>query len=399
MHQGRPRSRWLVAAAVGVTVVLGAGLAACTTEPVNSASGTEQQAGVEPAAATTPPKVTIAPRAGKRDVSPSQPINVQVANGTIADLKLTNPDGKQVKGKMSADRRSWKVTEPLGYSKVYTWSGNATGANGKQTKINGRFRTATPSYEIGGTLNVDDNQTYGVAMPIAIKFDSPVSNKAAVERRLKVETSNQAEGSWSWLDDYAVHWRPKEYWEPNTNVKVSARLYGAPMGDGAFGTEDLGAQFKIGEDRRVRADVKSHHIALFKNGKKVARMPASFGLDSDPGRVTRGGTHVVMSKHSEYYMTNPAYDYENVYVEYAVRVSNNGEFIHAYPSSEYAQGNSNVSHGCVNLSTENGQRYFNFAQIGDPVEVVNSTVPLDATDGDYHDWTINWKTWKSNSAL
>lgn len=394
---GIVRGRWLSAMAIGVTVVLGAGMAACTSQG-GSSSGAKA-AGVEQAAAVAPPEVTVSPRDHAQDVGPTEAVGVRVKNGTIADVALTNPEGERVKGEMAQDKRSWKVAEPLGYSKIYTWSGTATGAGGKQTKIRGAFRTVTPEYEIGGQLNVGDGQTYGVAMPIVINFDSPVTDKAAVQKRLKVQTSNQTEGSWAWPDDYSVHWRPKEYWQPNTNVKVTGRLYGAPMGDGAYGTEDLGAQFSIGQDQRVRANVQTHHITLFKNNKKISTFPASFGLDSDPGRVTKGGTHVVMSKHSEYYMTNPDYDYENVYVEYAVRISNNGEFIHAYPASTYAQGNSNVSHGCINLSTENGQTYFNFAQVGDPVDVVGSSVPLDQSDGDYYDWTFGWKKWQSMSAL
>jgi len=44
-----------------------------------------------------------------------------------------------------------------------------------------------------------------------------------------------------------------------------------------------------------------------------------------------------------------------------VRISNNGEFIHANPASSDVQGNSNVTHGCVNLSLADGEEYFNSA--------------------------------------
>jgi lipoprotein-anchoring transpeptidase ErfK/SrfK len=395
---GIVRNRWLSAMAIGVTVLVGAGMTACTSHD-DSANRSAKAQRVEQAAVATPPKLTINPGDHAQNVSPTQAVGLRVENGTISDVALTNPEGEKVKGEMAEDKRSWNVAEPLGYGKIYTWSGTATGAAGKQAKISGAFQTVTPDYEIGGQLNVGDGATYGVAMPIVINFDSPVTDKASVQKRLKVQTSNQTEGDWAWLDDYSVHWRPKSYWEPNTNVKVTGNLYGAPMGDGAYGTEDLNAQFSIGRDQRVRANVESHHIALFRDQKRVAVFPASFGLDSDPGRVTRGGTHVVMSKAADYYMTNRDYGYENVHVQYAVRISNNGEFIHAYPGSEYAQGNSNVSHGCINLSTTNGLTYFNFAQVGDPVEVVNSSVPMSASDGDYHDWTVDWNTWKSKSAL
>jgi lipoprotein-anchoring transpeptidase ErfK/SrfK len=106
-----------------------------------------------------------------------------------------------------------------------------------------------------------------------------------------------------------------------------------------------------------------------------------------------------MSKSQKVLMTNPAYGYTNVPEFWAVRISNNGEFIHANPASAGAQGNSNISHGCVNLSTKDAQAYFNSAVFGDPVEVTGSSVPLSAQDGDIYDWAITWDKWKGMSAL
>ncbi|WP_309233058.1 L,D-transpeptidase [Blastococcus sp. TML/C7B] len=87
-------------------------------------------------------------------------------------------------------------------------------------------------------------------------------------------------------------------------------------------------------------------------------------------------------------------------VEYAVRISNNGEFVHAAPWSESSQGIENVSHGCINLSTDRAGWFFGFAQPGDVVEVKNSIGPqLSAADGDIYDWAIPWEEWKAGSAL
>ncbi len=36
--------------------------------------------------------------------------------------------------------------------------------------------------------------------------------------------------------------------------------------------------------------------------------------------------------------------------------------------------------------------------IGDPVEVVGSSIPLQATDGDYYDWAFDWAAWTAKSA-
>jgi hypothetical protein len=82
-----------------------------------------------------------------------------------------------------------------------------------------------------------------------------------------------------------------------------------------------------------------------------------------------------------------------------VRISNNGEFIHANPASSGAQGNTNVTNGCINLSTDDAQQYFHTAIYGDPVEVSGTSIQLSYADGDIWDWAVDWDTWVSMSAL
>jgi lipoprotein-anchoring transpeptidase ErfK/SrfK len=128
-------------------------------------------------------------------------------------------------------------------------------------------------------------------------------------------------------------------------------------------------------------------------------VPASYGLGSDPNRNTTNGVHVVMSKAATVLMSNPAYGYENVPEHWAVRIENNGEFIHANPDTTGEQGSENVTHGCVNLSTSDAHAYFDTAIFGDPVEVTNSPIPLTPADGDISDWTVPWDQWIAQSAL
>ena len=81
------------------------------------------------------------------------------------------------------------------------------------------------------------------------------------------------------------------------------------------------------------------------------------------------------------------------------RISNNGEFIHANPETTGVQGSSNVTNGCINLSTSDAQEYFGTALYGDPVEVTGTSIDLSPADGDIYDWAIDLPTWKSMSAL
>jgi lipoprotein-anchoring transpeptidase ErfK/SrfK len=195
-----------------------------------------------------------------------------------------------------------------------------------------------------------------------------------------------------------VHWRPEEYWKPNTKVTLKALLYGVALGDGAYGLEDVTASFTIGRALIATADTRTHRFVVTKDGGQLFDFPASYGLDSDPGRVTRNGTHVVISKSATVSMTNRKYGYENVVVPWGVQISYNGEYVHGYEGSRQAQGSENVSHGCANLAPENARAYFDEVIPGDPVVVTGSSVPLSAQDGTYYDWAVDWNAWTGKSA-
>jgi hypothetical protein len=87
-------------------------------------------------------------------------------------------------------------------------------------------------------------------------------------------------------------------------------------------------------------------------------------------------------------------EYYDVETEFAVRLTNSGTFVHSAPWSETAQGEDNVSHGCLNLNETNAKTYFELAQYGDVVEVVNSTRPADDLvqrgDPGMVDWNLSW---------
>jgi lipoprotein-anchoring transpeptidase ErfK/SrfK len=106
-----------------------------------------------------------------------------------------------------------------------------------------------------------------------------------------------------------------------------------------------------------------------------------------------------MSKHPIYSMSNPRYNYTDVNVPWAVRISNNGEFIHGLAASMWAQGKKNISHGCLNLSPANAKAYYDGVLTGDPIEIEGSTQQLGPHDGDYSDWTYSWADWTAKSAL
>ncbi|ORV89670.1 L,D-transpeptidase [Mycolicibacterium iranicum] len=391
------RRRALAAFAVGV-VAPGA-LAACMRTDGPSAGEAAEEA-------PKVPTITYEPSDATAEVVPTGSIGVKVADGWFQKVSLTNTStGTVVAGALNKDRNAYTITESLGYGASYKWAGSAVGEDGKAVPLSGTFTTVAPTTEVSGRFQLADGQTVGVAAPIILQFDSAIAedDRAEVEKALKVTTTPPVEGSWAWLPDEAggsrVHWRTKDYYPAGTTVHVDANLYGVPFGDGAYGAADSTLDFTIGRFQVVKAEASSHRIQVLTDAGVIMDFPCSYGEGDLDRNVTRSGIHVVTEKYEDFYMTNPAAGYANVRERFAVRISNNGEFIHANPASSGAQGNSNVTNGCINLSLTDAEQYFNVAMYGDPVEVTGTRIQLSYADGDIWDWAIPWDEWKSMSAL
>jgi len=368
-----------------------------------------QQAGQATAAAEAGPVavVTASPALDGSEISPTEPVTISVGKGTITDLTMTNAAGVEVTGALSADNTSWTLGEPLGYGKTYTVTGAAVGTDGKSVPISGSYTTVTPADKLTSQVSPGDGAVVGVAAPVIVRFGSAPADKALVEQHVTITTTPQVEGAWAWIthdgDTWpSLDWRPKDYWPAGTTVHVSSDLYGLDIGGGQYGGDTVTTDFTIGRNQVVLADANSHQMAVQQNGVTVATYDASYGsgdIIGDPNRVTRSGVHIVMDKKETTTMSNPAYGYTNLTEHWAVRISNNGEFIHQNQDTVGAQGVDNVSHGCVNLSAADAQAYFQTAIYGDPVEVTGTSVQLSPADGDVYDWAIPWSEWKTLSAL
>lgn len=302
----------------------------------------------------------------------------------------------------------WTSLYELAGGATYAWEAVTVSPDGAEHTSTGTV--TTPEYDtepMRAWTVIGDGQTVGVGAPIAIGFNGPVSEeaRAAVEHRLTVTTTDadgdpiDVEGSWAWLYDNGnlsrVHFRPKEFWPAHTKVSVDLALEGISYGPRLQGKEDLTIDFEVGRDQRVEASATTHRMVVTRDGEEIWDFPASLGSPRSP---SHNGTHVVMSTHRHYTMTSERWNYETP-TEYAVRIHNNGEFIHAAPWSVGSQGRANVSHGCVNLSMADAAAYFDSALYGDPVEITGSSVDLSTADSDISDWVYTWDEWQELSAL
>lgn len=128
-------------------------------------------------------------------------------------------------------------------------------------------------------------------------------------------------------------------------------------------------------------------------------MPVSLGEGRWP---TPHGTYIVGDQHESLLMDSTTYGLAvedggyKTPVQYATQMSWSGVFVHAAPWSVWAQGNTNVSHGCVNVSTDNAKWFMDNTIRGDIVTVKNTVGgPLSGLDG-LEDWQFSWEEWKAD---
>ncbi|TQR85411.1 L,D-transpeptidase family protein [Mycobacterium hodleri] len=343
---------------------------------------------------------------------------VTATTGTITDVTMTNDGGKVIPGVLTPDHTTWKPTIQLGYGRAYTMSVSARGPNGMPSRQETTFHTVSPSNQTqvyfettdGGLLQ--DGATYGVGEVVVAHFDEAIDNKANAERHLSVTTNPPVAGSWNWIDDQTAHWRPEKYYAPGTTVTVAGNVYGTPLGDGLYGEEDEHVSFKIGDAHVSIADDTTHMVSVYDNGKLVRTMPTSMGMggiQTIAGTTfsffTPPGVYTVLSKANPVIMdsstfglpTNSRLGYKES-ISYATKISTDGIYLHQLNSTVWAQGNTDTSHGCLNLNGDNAAWFFDFSVPGDVVEVRNTGgKPLQISQNG--DWTVPWDQWLKGSKL
>jgi lipoprotein-anchoring transpeptidase ErfK/SrfK len=345
-----------------------------------------------------PLKVTVVPAAGAADVRPDATVRVVVTNGRLTRVQVAAPGRAPVAGRLAAGRQSWESTGPLlpGIGYQVTWT--ARDEAGRQATQTTAFTTLTAKGELRAAVAPLEGETVGVGQPIVVYFNHPVRNKAEVERALHVEASREVVGAWRWFGDEQVRYRPEEYWPAHTRVRLEADLAGVDAGGGVWGVQGRGISFAIGRSHVSTVNAATHQMTVEVDGRVVRRMPVSTGR---PEYATRNGVHTVQAKERVRIMDSDTVGLPGAYrvrAEYAVRLTNSGEFVHSAPWSVGAQGSANVSHGCVNLSPEHAAWFFGISQRGDVVEVVGSSRGPDDTEG-MIEWNMGFDQWRQGSAL
>lgn len=223
-------------------------------------------------------------------------------------------------------------------------------------------------------------EVVGVAHPVVVTFSAPITNLAnrqAAERLIDVKSTPAMTGKFEWLDNVVVQWVPDRFWPAHSTVALSVGK--------------LSTDFNTGSAVVGVADISEHTFTVSIDGVGAGAPPGLPAPHHGPHRGEEGvmlasmgkpefptpvGSYTVISKNRSVIMdsssvgvplTDP--DGYRVPVDYAVRITSRGLYVHSAPWAINSLGFENVSHGCISLSPAAAEWYFNTVNIGDPIIV------------------------------
>ncbi len=402
-HASRRAHAGRYAAALALVGLLGAG---CTASGGPAGSGPQQADGADQ---TGQQVGSIAPMrlstnvSAKRGVAVDTVVKAHARDGQLDSVRLST-GGASLDGTLRDDG-VWVATSALEPGTRYRLVMTGVDQAAEEQTERRRFRTAelTLDQQTYPSFLPERGSAVGVGMPVIVRFDLPVQRRAAVERHLSVQAKPATKGSWHWYSDTEVHYRPKTYWTPGTKVRVGADINSVDVGNGIYGQESRVNSFTVGDSVVSHVNLRRHELGVDINGKRVRTIPISGGM---PGHESRSGTKVIIEKFDRKRMDAATTgvspddpDYYNIAnVQYAMRVTYSGEFLHAAPWSVGSQGSANVSHGCIGMSTSDARWLYERSSIGDVVVTTGSDRTIEPGNG-WTDWDVSFADYKQGSAL
>lgn len=342
------------------------------------------------------------------------------SNGTSGTCPLINlPIGQ----KFTIQLRAVNSAGPGAASTPAT--GTAEGPDpDKPGAISGSKLSVTASFNAAGnSLGVNAATTaLGVGTLPRLTFSRSIAQKKVVETHLKVKAidgsgvSRDVAGSWGWLDDRTVVFRPADFWPGNSTITITSTLDGAVLGKSSSGTL-VGApslrkdySFRTGRSFIARVDGKKHKMNIFIDGVKVKTFGVSLGQKE---WETTSGVKVISSqkepKHTytsaSLELTGSADIFDPQYynltdVPWNTRLTPTGEFIHAAPWAYGRIGRWNGSHGCTNMFEKDAKWIYDNTIPGDVVVYTNTGgQTLSPGNGPGGLWNVPWQNWQKKSAL
>lgn len=337
-----------------------------------------------------------------RDAPIDRPIVVHVDHGRLTDVVVTQGPSRVIKGELSNDGRTWTSQRPfLDFDSTYNVVATAVDPRGQTATLREKIRTVDPDGFLTATPSMAAGTEFGVGMPLTVNFDEAVKDRAAVEEAMVVRTATPLEGAWYWTGPTQAIFRPRDYWPGNADITLDINLRGVKAAPGLWGKDRSTTSYRTTDSVVMEADAQTLMMKVFINGKKERTIPVTMGMD---GYETLSGTKLIMTKERTRVMDNATAgvsrddpDHYRVKVDYAMRLTWHGEFLHASPWAASAWGNRRISHGCTSMSLDNAGWLFSVTNIGDPIEITGTPLKQNPGNG-ITVWNISWDDWLKESA-
>ncbi|MDI3417276.1 L,D-transpeptidase [Streptomyces luteolus] len=361
--------------------------------------------------------IRITPRHGERSVSADQALEVEVPAGRLESVKVVKFQDAQdtvVPGRISEDGLRWEPRhQQLALAAKYTVDAVALDGHGRRHARHVTFTTFVPDERFVAYVKPENRSTVGTGMIVSLEFNQEIENREAVERAVRVRSDPPVEIAGHWFGKTRLDFRPKDYWQPDTQVTVDLGLRDVEGAPGVFGLQRKQFGFTVGRSQVSVVDAAKHTMEVRRDGELLSTLPITAG----GGKNTTYNGKMVISQMLDVTRMNGATvgftdndgkgEYDIPDVPHAIRLTTSGTFLHGNywaPSSTF--GNANVSHGCVGLRDVKGGHsdtpagwFFDRSLIGDVVEVVNSKDKKVDPDNGLSGWNMDWKKWRAGSAL
>ncbi|MFI8433025.1 Ig-like domain-containing protein [Streptomyces sp. NPDC079020] len=347
--------------------------------------------------------VTVAPKDGAESVATSGALKVAAEEGKLTTVKVADPKGNAVEGKIAADGASWTPERHLAAATKYTVHAVAKDEKGRESAKDTSFTTLVPQNTFIGQYTPESGSTVGVGMPVSIHFTRGITDPDAVENAIKVTSEPAVEIAGHWFGNDRLDFRPENYWAAGTKVTVELNLDGVEGRPGVYGKQSRTVKFTIGRSQVSTVDASTHRMKVVRDGKEIKDIPISAGA---PATTTYNGQMVISEKLKVTRMNGDTVGFGGEYdikdVPHAMRLSTSGTFLHGnYWGSSGIFGTTNTSHGCVGLRDVRGGYdgqtpaawFFNRSLIGDVVIVKNSKDKTIAPDNGLNGWNMDWSEW------
>ncbi|QJS14269.1 L,D-transpeptidase family protein [Streptomyces argyrophyllae] len=355
--------------------------------------------------------IRVTPDDGSKAVRPGDRLQVRVPGGRLEKVTVVRSQDAQdtpVPGHISEDGLTWRPDEDrLALAARYTVDAVALDPHGRRSARHTTFTTYVPDRRFIAYVSPENRATVGTGMIVSLSFSQEITDRAAVQRAVRVSAKPPVEIRPHWFGKNRLDFRPERYWKPGTEVTVDLDLRDVQGARGIYGLQDKTFAFTVGRSQVSVVDAARHTMDVRRDGHLLATVPITAGAPQHP---TYNGKMVVMDMLEVTRMNSQTVglgaEYDIPDVPHAMRLTDSGTFLHGNYWAPEAPGQVNVSHGCVGLMDVKGGSsdtpagwFFDRSLVGDVIEVVNSKDKTVAPDNGLGGWNMGWKEWKAGSAV